>query len=334
MLIVGVIGAAACASMQSPAIARPSTVTGTIRSLSIVPAGRTACPGEIISTRYEAIVGEQSRVTLGAGDMGLLNRSGAGITPLADGRWQTDANPLVSAATGFRLRARAVTDSTVRADTVVIPSYACDKFSIDARGIASAGVFLRLGVLRSAFYDSVVVAALEYSGGVGRVLVLGPRDLRKGAIRVDATGAAGAGGASGHDGADGAACERGSRGENGDDGSSGGSGGRVDIIVQADAPWLADLVVVSNAGGPGGPGGRGGRGGRNGTSSGRGGTTCTSGGAAPNGMAGRQGSPGIAGPMPVISTIPFPLVWTGSPLWASETMRGALEQLIALTQKR
>jgi hypothetical protein len=331
--LFGLVTSLACAS--GGPTRRPSTTRTEIRSLSIVPASPNACPGEVIMARYVATTSDGNRAALNAGDLAILDRSGTNVVTRADGAWQTDANPLASAATGFRLHAALKSDSSVRADTVVTPTYACDKRPIDMRGSASASgnAFIRLGVLRSPFHDSIVVASLEVGSGVNRVIVLGPPEIRNGVIRVDASGRAGVAGNAGRNGLNGAACERGQPGENGDDGSPGGPGGRVDLIVQADAPWLANLVSISNNGGQGGAGGRGGAGGQSGAgSSARSSASCPTG-VARSGNAGRPGAAGPPGPVPKVSTIPFPLLWTGSPHWNNDAMRGVLEQLIELTQR-
>jgi hypothetical protein len=331
--VCALISALACGGASSSPATRASAVRGEIRSLVIRPLSRAACAGEPIATRYEAILQNGDRTTLGARDLALLRRSGAGVYLRDDGSWQTDVNPLISAMTGFVLHAWLESDSSVRADTIVTPTYGCARTTIDARGTASAddATYIRLGVLRSPFHDSIVVAAFESGKNTSRVMLLGPREMRNGAIRIDASGRPGSKGRAGTAGANGGPCERGAPGEQGEDGGAGGPGGRIDIIVQADAPWLANLVVISNEGGAGGAAGAGGVGGRAGT--GGGGRSCPSGVQAPNGRPGRQGPAGLPGPRPTVSTIPFPLVWTGSPLWNSEETRVPLEQLIALTQR-
>jgi hypothetical protein len=332
--LFGLVTALACASGGHPTPS-PTATYAAIRSLAIVPVSSSACAGELITTRYVATASDGSRAPLNSGDVALLERSGENVVARADGSWQTNANPLVAAATGFRLRAVLRSDSTVRADTVVTPSYGCDKRTIDLRGPASAdgNTFIRLGVLRSPFHDSIVVASFEGASAVSSVIVLGPRDIRNGVIRVDATGRPGVAGKAGRAGLNGGACERGQPGENGDDGSPGGPGGRVDLIVQADAPWLANVVSIANHGGPGGIGGRGGMGGQSGAGSNSRSTASCPTGLARSGNAGRPGASGPPGPVPRVSTIPFPLLWTGSPHWNSDAMRQALEKLIELTQR-
>lgn len=319
-------GSAASSSTQAAPIAEP------IRSLTILPSSARACPGEMISARYDATTASGRRVTLTGANLQLLERSGSGVSARADGSWATDANPLVTAMTGFRLHAALKSDSMIRADTVVAPTYGCD-----TRSLTVMNGFVRLGVFRSPFHDSIVVAAFERGGGISDVMVLAPSEMKSGAIRIDAAGRNGSAGRRGSNGMNGQACEAGQPGEDGEDGSPGSNGGQVDMIVEADADWLSKLVSVSNAGGRGGAGGAGGVGGQGGrstsSSSGTGrGSACSTSAGRP-GRAGRPGANGIPGPPPKVSTIPFPLLWTGSPLWSNPDYRTALEQLIELTQR-
>ena len=314
-----------------------STMSGTpvnepLRALSIIPATSKACPGEVIATRYEATTASGRRIALTGANLQLIERSGTAVTTRGDGSWVADVNPLVSAATGFRLRAALKGDSTIRADTVVVPRYGCGRSAIP---LLSA--YLRLGVFRSPFYDSIVVAAVETRGGTAQIIVLGPDEMKAGAIRVDASGKDGRPGQRGRNGVNGASCEAGQPGEDGGDGAPGTDGGRVDLIVQADAKWLENLVSVANPGGHGGSGGPGGAGGQAGPrgqstgGTGRGSSCSTSPGRPGN--PGRAGANGTPGPRPQLSTIPFPLLWTGSLLWTNQDFRTALEQLIELTQR-
>jgi len=321
----------ACAGSSSSTTSG-ATVNEPFRAISIIPATSKACPGEIIATRYEATTAVGGRITLTGANLQLVERSGTSVNARSDGNWVADADPLSSAMTGFRLHAALKGDSTIRADTMVVPTYHCPQ-----RPIIVPAAYIRLGVMRSPFYDSIVVAAVELNGGTSQVIVLGPDDMKGGTIRVDASGRDGRPGARGRNGVNGASCEPGQPGDDGEDGAPGGNGGRVDLIVQADAAWLANLVSVSNAGGRGGAGGQGGTGGQagasgqSGASRGRG-ATCSSA-AGRSGRPGRPGVNGTPGPASKISTIPFPLLWTGSPQWSNEATRGTLEKLIELTQR-
>ena len=329
--VAGLFAAAACGgSGASETSAAP--VNEPLHALAIIPATSRACPGEVISTRYEATTASGRRIGLTGARLQLLERSGSGVNARTDGSWVADVDPLSSAMTGFRLRAALKSNSTVRADTVIVPIYSCPR-----RPIIVPAAHVRLGVLRSPFHDSIVVAAVELNRGTLQVIVLAPDEMKSGAIRVDAKGTDGRPGARGRNGTKGASCEAGQPGDDGEDGGPGGNGGSVDLIVQADAPWLANLVSVTNAGGRGGAGGQGGIGGQPGasgqSSTGRGrGAACSSAAGRP-GRPGRPGVNGTPGPPPKVSTIPFPLLWTGSSLWTNQDLRAPLEQLIGLTQR-
>lgn len=315
----------------------PSPIPRTIRSLRIVPRAATACPSEVIAANYEVVGDSGTRVTLGRRDLSLLKRSGVAADPRADGEWQTSPDPLASLFDGFRLTAMLASDTTIRADTVIVPRYGC--LSATASMTTAPGRFsqvghVRLGALRTPFYDSVVVASIEVEDRPARVVVLGPTEMRNGIIGVSARGRDGVPGRAGRQGSDGGPCENGSRGEEGEMGFQGQPGGEVDIILQAGAPWLADLVAIDNAGGRGGPGGGGGLGGRAGQaqSAGAGRSACS-----PRqgvqGSQGRQAPDGSPGPAPKTTTIPLSLLWSGSPLWNDITARRVLGQLVEYTTR-
>jgi hypothetical protein len=318
--------------------ARPTSATPPIsrdiRSLSIIPASASACPGHVIASEYVARLADGSRVSLGQPELSLLAREGTAAEPQDDGAWRATTNPLASAVTGFRLSATLRADSSVHADTVVAPTYGCASSSISLAAIDSRDgptAYVRLGTFRTPFADSIVVAVVEAPGRGPSVFVLGPKEMRSGAIKVDASGRVGAAGRAGSRGSDGGQCEDGGPGEDADDGGPGTSGGEVNVIVQSDAPWLADLVAVTNFGGRGGPPGRGGLGGRGGpTARVSGGTVCST---KPgrNGRDSRPGPDGIAGPRPRTTTVLPALLWPGSPIWFDATMKPALEQLIDYT---
>jgi hypothetical protein len=266
--------------------------------------------------------------------LSLLARDGTAAEPQDDGAWRTNANPLISAVTGFRLSAALRADSSVHTDTVVAPIYGCLPSSISLAAVDSRDgptAYVRLGTFRTPFTDSIVVAVVEPPGRGPIVFVLGPSEMRAGAIKVDASGRAGAAGRGGRRGTDGGQCENGDSGEDAEDGAPGTSGGQVNIIVQTDAPWLADLVAVTNLGGRGGAPGRGGVGGRAGTTARASGGTLCSTKPGRNGRDGQPGPDGIAGPRPRTTTVLPTLLWPGSPIWFDAAMKPTLEQLIEYT---
>lgn len=307
-----------------------------IRALSIVPASSRVCPGQAITAQYVARLGDGSRVSLTHADLSLLVLRGVTAEPLRDGTWQTSAEPLVSAVSGFRLSAALASDTSVRADTTIVPTYECIHTSIelppsDQFHLTEAHV--RLGTFTTPFYDSVVVAVVETGDRAPIVTLLSPSQMRSGAIKIHAPGKAGKAGRGGNGGADGQACANGENGDDGERGEPGQPGGRVDIIVQNEAPWLADLIAVSNPGGRGGQGGRGGAGGRAGQQVRQSGGACTS----RAGRAGRMGEPGLDGPAglpPRTTYVISSLLWPGSPIWTNVATRRAVEALIAYDAKR
>jgi hypothetical protein len=257
-----------------------------------------------------------------------------GAIPAADGSWTTSANPLHSVATGFRLSASLATDPGVHADTVIVPSYNCGRTSFgtpptDRYRDVKARV--RVGVFPSPFYDSIVVAVLEVEGDLPLPVVLDPPHMRPRAVTVSAVGKTGASGRAGNPGNNGAQCEDGTDGTDGEVGEAGESGGEVDLVVQAEAPWLESLVAVRNSGGKGGAGGRGGRGGLAGPRTSE--PTCNPkpGRTGRGGLAGPDGAPG---PYPKTTTEPSSLLWRGSPIWFDSTARTNLERLMMLNAKR
>ena len=306
-----------------------------IRALRIVPASARACPGEVIRAQYEAQLSDGSRTSVARADLSSLVLRGVAAGPQPrDGSWQTSAEPLLSAASGFRLSAILASDTTVRADTTVAPTYECVRSSfVAAAGEVAQPTYVRLGTFATPFHDSIVVAVIESGNDVQTITVLGPRQMRSGAIKIDAKGANGRPGRAGKSGSAGLPCSNGDDGGDGGDGSDGQDGGRVDIIVQSYAPWLAELVAVSNTGGIGGTGGVPGRGGAPGRRVAQSDGTCTTQGGR-NGNAGRRGVDGRAGLPPKSTTVPMPLLWTGSPIWADSAARQVLEALMAYEAKR
>lgn len=310
-----------------------SAQTPARRTLSVVPAISRACPGEIIGATYVLRAADGSSSTLGKNDVAALVRQSEAADPRPDGAWQAETNPLYAAFAGYRLSAALGADTTVRGDTVIAPAAECRHGPIDL-GTSQYGAHsahVRVGVLATPFFDSIVVAVVERDGGPPIVTVLTPREMRSGAIRVNAPGRAGRDGRSGGAGSGGGECESGTEGYDGDPGDPGQSGGTVNIILQADAPWLEEMVAVFNPGGRGGRGGAGGRGGSPGPRTGRAGCNPKAG---LNGRAGTPGGDGPPGPPPRVTTVPFLLLWSGSPIWADAVARRALDSLMQYTTQR
>jgi hypothetical protein len=333
---VAALCAAACASsLGSSALGgTDSKLISFARGLNIVPASPRACPGESVGATYEVRIAGGTTLALTESDVAALERRGTLVEPAHNGGWRTNPDPLASAATGFRLHAALGRDTTVKGDTVLVPNYDCHPLAWEVRGGEFVGehAHVRLGTVKTPFYDSVVVAALEIPGRAPVVGLLGPGSLRSGAIRINAPGRSGAPGRDGKTGQNGSECSDGGDGTDGDPGRDGAPGGQVDVIVEAGSNWLADLVSVQNPGGHGGAGGRPGAGGAPGTPARGSEKTC-----APK--AGRAGRPGIrgndapSGLPPVVTSIPRSLLWSGSPLWSDSTARATLSALIELSAK-
>src|SRR5262249_971882 len=77
---------------------------------------------------------------------------------------QASPDVLASAALGFHLIAALGRDTTVKGDTLVVPTYGCKStpWELAPGGqLAERHAHVRLGTLRTPFYDSVVVATFE-----------------------------------------------------------------------------------------------------------------------------------------------------------------------------
>ena len=335
--LVCLAGCAAGAPHVSPATSssgKGAADRREVRDLAIIPAAKSVCPGQPITVRYQAVLGDGSRVDLTSSDLSRFTLRGIAAEPSATGSWSTNANPLESAVSGFRLSISLATDPGVHADTVIIPSYACQRPAI---GLPVSDRFndtkakVRLGVFASPFYDSIAVAVVEPEAGVPITMIIDPSHMRARALVVSAPGKAGAAGGAGNPGNDGGPCENGGDGTDGDPGEAGQRGGQVDLVIQAEAAWLESLVAVMNSGGHGGAGGRGGRAGRPGGRTSE--ATCAPKAGRP-GRAGQPGTDGSSGPYPKTTKEPGALLWHGSPIWFDSTARANLEQLIELSARR
>jgi hypothetical protein len=334
----GVISACAAGttggSASTPPSAQAPRVIRDIRDLAIIPSTKTVCPGQPIQARYEAILGDGSRVKLAPNELSRFALRGIAALPAPDGSWITSGNPLESAATGFRLSVSLATDPGVHADTVIVPSYNCQRLSFGLTGsdrFTDAKAQVRLGVFASPFYDSIVVAAIERDASLPIVVIVDPSHMRARSLQVSAVGKPGASGTPGNSGNGGGQCEDGSNGTDGYPGESGERGGQIDLVIEAESPWLESLVAVSNSGGRGGAGGRGGLGGRAGPRTNEPGCHPTPG---RSGRAGNPGANGSPGPYPTTAKVERSLLWRGSPVWFDSTSRTNLERLMQLETRR
>src|SRR5262249_25220324 len=150
-----------------------------------------ACPGDVIETTYEVRIAGGTNLPLTESDVASLVRRSAAAEPSRNGNWQTNSDGLASAK-GFRLSAALGRDTSVRGDTLIVPDYGCRPVMWDLRGARTVdAAHVRLGVVATPFYDSVVVAVLERSGHAPVTALVGPRQMRAVAIHINATGADG-----------------------------------------------------------------------------------------------------------------------------------------------
>jgi hypothetical protein len=333
------LGLAICANTSAGQLPPGSSDPRAGSSLIIVPRTSRVCPGHSIEARYVERLANGTQRELSPRDVSLETSNDAepAAEPRRDGSWQTNASPMRSVFTGFRLSAKLVRDSSVRGDTVVAPSYECERGSIRlpiSDGFHTTKAYVRLGTFATPFYDSIVVAVVELEGGPPMVTVLSSSEMRPGALKISAPGKKGTNGRPGRTGSDGASCANGDQGEDGEPGEPGQPGGEVDIIVQDGSPWLADLVAVANPGGRGGDGGAPGLGGRAGPSGRAGGASCPTTRQGRSGRPGRPAPDGAAGPPPQVTSVFFQLLWPGSPIWSDPAGKRAIEQLTAFDTKK
>src|SRR5437870_9719437 len=172
---------AACSHAPPPDFAPDPGLIAQVRDLRIVTTQDRACPGGGIQASYEAILADGSRVPFARTydkkhpprlHVVFLERSSPDAVSQEDGDWVTNVNPLATAVSGFRLTAALKAKPMVRNTVVIPPDYSClpHAFSFvgDAGGAAQAGsngpdVVVRLAVLRSPFYDRLLVAAIGWA---------------------------------------------------------------------------------------------------------------------------------------------------------------------------
>jgi len=335
---------AACSHKPPEDFAPDPGLVAQIRDIRIATLPQRACPGAVLQAHYEAVLTDGSRVPFARSydkkrpprlHVVFLERSSPDAVSQQDGDWVTNANPLWTAVSGFRLSAELKARPAVRNAVVVPPDYSCTAhsfaFSGEPGGPAQAGgngpdVTVRLAILRSPFYDRLLVASIEVGlAPPFHVLADGSTIPPANWLVVESRGGRGGTGASGQAGTDGAGGQAGcppqpggpgGNGGNGGGGGAGGRGGRISIIVSSDNPFLAGLVDArgpGGVGGPGGPGGVGGKGGKGGKGTAGSDTPrcpdAADGPAGQKGNAGAAGRPGNPGPPPQIVTLPTPDVF-------------------------
>src|SRR2546427_23435 len=331
--------AVACSHAPPEGFAPDPGLVAQIRDIRIVTTYARACPGAVIPTTYEAVLTDGSRVPFARSydkkppprlHVIFLDRTSPEAVTQQDGDWVTNADPLLTATTGFRLTATLQAKPSVTNTVVVPPDYRCMPhsfaFSAEAGGPGEAGepgpdATVRLAVLRSPFYDKLFVAGIQV--GVAPPfyvlqdanavppadwLVIETRGGRGG------SGVAGAKGTDGSAGAAGCPAQPGAPGGNGGNGGPGGSGGhgggghRVRAARKPlfpGAPAGPKPPGAPRPGGAAGAGGRGGKGGQGATdASNRRCADAVDGAPGQVGSAGPTGSQGAPGPRTIVVTAP------------------------------
>ncbi len=323
-VLLAAFGAAACSKKPPPDFAPDPGLVAEIAEIRMITRQDAVCPGRPVAAQYEAILQNGSIVPFAtkydkdrppALHVVFLARTSPEATSQEDGDWSTSSDPLVSAMHGFRLRAFLRAKPSVSTEQVVAPEYSCMRHAFKFQGPRGRpgrpggpgpDATVRLDILRSPFYDRLLVAAVEVGHGVPFYVMadadrIPPSDW----LVIETQGGAGGPGLDGEDGAKGSAgadgCPAGAggaggAGSNGSAGGPGGPGGRITVLVPRELPYLAGLVDAYSTGGLGGDGGEAGTGGPGGDG-GKGltgtGERCDNGAA---GAKGRDGRPGPDGP--------------------------------------
>src|SRR5256885_1651894 len=123
-----------------------------VRDLRIVTNQDRACPGGWIQASYEAVLADGSRVPFARTydkkhpprlHVVFLERSSPDAVSRESGDWVTNANPLWTAASGFRLTATLSAKPAVQQTVVIPPEYSCMghgfQFGGEPGGAAQAG---------------------------------------------------------------------------------------------------------------------------------------------------------------------------------------------------
>ena len=330
---------AACSHAPPADFAPDPGLLARIREIQIRTTAAQACPGTAIAASYDAVLDDGTHVPFQRTydkkhpprlHTVFLDLSSADATPNNDGNWAMAQDPLLSAASGFQLRASMRAKPSIQGSVTVPPDYSCAAhafgFASEPGGASQAGgngpdVTVRIGRGRSPFYDKLIIVGVQvgmqapfYELYDGRTIP--PADF----VIIESRGGRGGAGGPGPKGGDGspgaAGCPAqnggpGGDGGNGGPGAPGGRGGPITIIVPADDPYMAGLVTARSPGGPGGPGGMGGPGGAGGKG-GQGGVggdarRCADGqdgAVGRKGQVGATGSEGPRGPQNQIVTLP------------------------------
>jgi hypothetical protein len=283
-----------------------------------IDAPSAACPGQSFPASYTALLSDGSLVPFETRydknhpprlHVVFLYRTSNAATPLENGAWTADRDPLLTATTGFHLAAVLRQQSSLQATAMLAPEYSCLPHTFGFQGApgdrAGAGgdgpdVTVRLGIVRSPYVERLLIAGIEIGYAppfytVADANVVPPRDW----LLIESRGGRGGRGSPGAKGTKGtdaqAGCPSadggpGGPGGRGGNGGQGGRGGRITILVPSEVPFLAGLVDARTPGGPGGDGGTGGDAGPGGNAG-----QASREGACPAGRAGQAGAKGTSG---------------------------------------
>src|ERR1051325_65411 len=221
---------AACGSKRPPPEFAPDPgLVAQIREIR-VSTTPSACPGESFGATYTAVLKDGSLVPFESHydkkhpprlHVIFLERSSPEATPLEDGSWSAARDPLMTALTGFRLTTSLKANPSVTTSTTLTPEYSClqHTFGFSGYGAGASGpqVTVRLGILRSPYYDRLIVAGIEVEEAPTMYVLADARAVPPSDwLVVEARGGHGSRGADGQNGV---------AGTNGQDGCPGGAGG-------------------------------------------------------------------------------------------------------------
>jgi len=174
IVIVAIVLTEACGPKRPPPSFTPDPgLVEQIREIRMSTSVR-ACPGESFAATYTAVLNDGSMVPFESRydedrpprlHVIFLNRTSPDATPLQGGGWSAAHDPLATAITGFRLNVSLNAKPSVTTSAVVAPDYTCLQHSFTFRGSGGGAsgpqVTVRLGILRSPFFDRLLVAGVE-----------------------------------------------------------------------------------------------------------------------------------------------------------------------------
>ncbi len=269
LLVVG------CGSKGPPPDYAPAPdLVSRIREVQISTNQLRVCPGEVVSVAYDAVLDDGSRVPFSRRysrdnpprlHVLFLGRSSPEAIPLEGGDWRADPDPHLSAMHGFRLNAFLRAKPAANGQVVVEPEYSCmpNEFSFEGErgragqsGGSGPDVTIRVGVLRSPFYERLLVVGLDVGAARLPYVFADPERIPLADwLRIESRGGRGGRGVRGRDGTAGsdgqAGCPgspggAGGAGGNGGPGGAGGRGGRTTVVVPEDEPLLAGLIEAGS----------------------------------------------------------------------------------------